>query len=95
MALHTIRHHTIGLENNHLQSLKDRKGTATRREAIRIQVNPSHPCHSLLPALADDQYNLRKTTKVVNINFRKLRDINNPLWHVLVNISYYTKTYFN
>ena len=30
----------IGLEKNHLQLLKDRRETATRREAIRIQVNP-------------------------------------------------------
>ena len=53
----------IDLEKNHLPSLKERRETATRREAIRIQVNPSHPCHSLLPALADHQYNLRKNNK--------------------------------
>ena len=53
----------MGLEKNNLPSLKDRRETATRREAIRIQAYPSHPCHSLLPALVDHQYNLRKNNK--------------------------------
>ena len=53
----------IGLEKNHLQSLKERRGTATRREAIRIQVNRSYLCHSLLPAPTDHQYNLRKNNE--------------------------------
>ena len=59
----------IGLEKHHLHSLKDRRETATRREAVRIQASPSHTCHSLLPALADHQNNLRKNNKSSRYKF--------------------------
>ena len=50
----------LGLDRNYLPSLSCRRELATVREIRRIQAEPNHPCHSLLPDPREHPYELRQ-----------------------------------
>ena len=50
----------LGLDRNYLPSLSSRRELATIREIRRIQAEPHHPCHFLLPNPREHPYELRQ-----------------------------------
>ena len=79
---------------NYLPSLSSRRELATSREIRRIQAEPNHPCHSLLPDPRDHPYELRK---IIYTQFLlNLKDINNLLLLDLLNMyKFGTNDFFN
>ena len=59
----------LGLGKNHLQPLNERREVATKRVVKELMNDPDHPCHSVLPILINNPYDLRKTDRNRNILF--------------------------
>ena len=55
----------LDLDREYLPSLRSRRELATIREISRIQAEPRHPCHALLPDRKEYSYELRHDTFTV------------------------------
>ena len=54
----------IGLPNDHLPTLSERRDELTKKEFLKIQADESHPCHELLPNVKTHNYNLRNKSNL-------------------------------